>query len=80
MRFTPPPLLREHGVVSGMTVVIADRERPFGVLGAHTQSLRPFSEDNVNFLQAVANVLAIARCLGVGDLYTRVRGRGFLRR
>jgi GAF domain-containing protein len=60
MRFTPPPLLREHGVVSGMTVVIAGRERPFGVLGAHTQSLRTFSEDDVNFLQAVANVLAMA--------------------
>jgi PAS domain S-box-containing protein len=59
-RFTPPPLLREHGVVSGMTVVIAGRERPFGVLGAHTQSLRTFSEDDVNFLQAVANVLAMA--------------------
>ena len=43
-----------------MTVVIAGRERPFGVLGAHTQSLRPFSEDDVNFLQAVANVLAMA--------------------
>jgi PAS domain S-box-containing protein len=60
MRFTPPPLLREHGVVSGITVVIAGRERPFGVLGAHTQSLRTFSEDDVNFLQAVANVLAMA--------------------
>jgi PAS domain S-box-containing protein len=59
-RFTLPPLLREHGVVSGMTVVIAGRERPFGVLGAHTQSLRTFSEDDVNFLQAVANVLAMA--------------------
>jgi DNA-binding NarL/FixJ family response regulator/two-component sensor histidine kinase len=40
--------------------VIAGRERPFGVLGAHTQSLRTFSEDDVNFLQAVANVLAMA--------------------
>src|SRR5215211_5587660 len=59
-RFTLPPLLHEHGVVSGMTVVIAGRERPFGVLGAHTQSLRTFSEDDVNFLQAVANVLAMA--------------------
>jgi GAF domain-containing protein len=59
-RFTPPPLLREHGVVSGVTVVIAGRERPFGVLGAHTQSLRTFSEDDVNFLQAVANLLAMA--------------------
>jgi len=59
-RFTPPPLLREHGVVSGVTVMIAGRERPFGVLGAHTQSLRAFSKDDVNFLQAVANVLAMA--------------------
>jgi PAS domain S-box-containing protein len=60
MRFTPPPLLREHGIVSGMTVVIAGREMPFGVLGVHTQSRRTFSEDDVNFLQAVANVLAMA--------------------
>jgi PAS domain S-box-containing protein len=59
-RFIPPPLLREHGVVSGLTVVIAGREGPFGVLGAHTRSLRAFSEDDVNFLQAVANVLAMA--------------------
>lgn len=35
-------------------------EDPFGVLGAHTQSFRAFSEDDVNFLQAVANVLAMA--------------------
>jgi signal transduction histidine kinase/DNA-binding NarL/FixJ family response regulator len=59
-RFRPPPLLLEHGVVSSMTVVITGRERPFGVLGAHTQSLRTFSEDDANFLQAVANVLAMA--------------------
>jgi PAS domain S-box-containing protein len=59
-RFRPPPLLGEHGVVSGMTVVIAGRGGPFGVLGVHTRSRRTFTEDDVNFLQAVANVLAIA--------------------
>jgi PAS domain S-box-containing protein len=59
-RFHPPPLLREHGVVSGMTVVIAGRDGPFGVLGAHTRSRRRFTEDDINFLQAVANVLAMA--------------------
>ena len=59
-RFGPPPLLEEHGVVSGMTVVIAGRGRPFGVLGAHTKEHRTFSEDDVNFLQATANVLALA--------------------
>ena len=58
-RFRCPPLLHEHGAVSGMTVVIQGREQPFGVLGAHTKSRRTFSEDDVHFLQAVANVLAM---------------------
>ncbi|MBZ5607276.1 MAG: PAS domain S-box protein [Acidobacteriia bacterium] len=56
-RFSGPPLLREHGVVSGMSVVIPTSEGPYGVLGAHTQKRRSFSTDEVNFLQAVANVL-----------------------
>ena len=59
-RFRPPPLLLEHGVVSSMTVVIPSHERPFGVLGAHAKERRIFSGDDVNFLQAVANVLAAA--------------------
>jgi PAS domain S-box-containing protein len=60
-RFEPPPLLVEHGVVSGMTVVIPSTEGPYGMLGAHTTSHRSFSEDDINFLQAVANVLATAK-------------------
>ena len=59
-RFRPPPLVHERGAVSGMTVVIAGREEPFGVLGSHSKSRRTFSEDDANFLQAVANVLATA--------------------
>lgn len=59
-RFRPPPLLANHGVVSGLTVVIGNPQRPFGVLGAHTNHHRVFAEDDVNFLQAVANVLAAA--------------------
>jgi len=58
-RFRPSALLREHGVVSGMSVVIHGRDGPFGVLGAHTQSRRSFSEDDVIFLQAAANVIAM---------------------
>jgi PAS domain S-box-containing protein len=53
-------VLREHGVVSGMSVVIAGREKPFGILQVHTKSLRSFSENDVNFLQATANLLAMA--------------------
>src|SRR5215207_8176064 len=57
-RFDPPPLLLEHGAVSSMSVVIYGQEEPFGVLCADTTSRRCFTEDDVNFLQAVANVLA----------------------
>ena len=59
-RFSSPPLLHEHGVVGGMTVIIRGRERPYGILGAHTTSVRRFATDDVNFLRAVANVLAEA--------------------
>lgn len=55
-RFTPSPLLREHEVVSGVTVLIPG----YGVLGAHTRERRRFSADDVNYLQAIANVLAAA--------------------
>jgi len=57
-RFSGPPLLHEHGVVSGMSVVIRGRERPYGVLGAHTIRPREFTPDDVRFLQAIANMLA----------------------
>jgi PAS domain S-box-containing protein len=59
-RFAITPLLAEHGVVSGMSVVIHGREAPFGALCTHSTSYRSFSEDDVNFLQSVANVLATA--------------------
>lgn len=59
-RFGPSPLLREHGVVSGITVAIPGRDGPFGVMGAHSSRRRSFSESDANFLQAVANVLAAA--------------------
>ncbi len=59
-RFSGPPLLHGHGVVSGMSTVIRGHEGAYGVLGAHTIRKRKFSQDDVNFLQAVANVLATA--------------------
>jgi PAS domain S-box-containing protein len=59
-RFTPPPILRDHRVTSGMTVVIQGSTRPFGILGGHTMHRRTFSGGDVNFLQSVANVLGLA--------------------
>jgi PAS domain S-box-containing protein len=59
-RFQGPQLLTDHNVVSGMSVIIHGSEGPFGVLGAHSTRRRTFTIDDVNFLQSVANVLAIA--------------------
>ena len=59
-RFRPAPLLRRHEAVSGMSVIVGGSKRPFGVLGAHSRTPRAFTPDELNFLQAVANVLADA--------------------
>jgi PAS domain S-box-containing protein len=56
-RFTPLPRLLGENVVSAMSVVISTSEGPYGALGAHTRHRRTFTSDEVNFLQAVANVL-----------------------
>lgn len=57
-RFAPSTLQHESGIVSGAAVVIPGQEGPFGVLGASSTSLRTFTEDDSNFLQAIASVLA----------------------
>ena len=59
-RFSGPPLLHDHGVVSGMSVIIGGIEHPFGVLGVHTRKPRVFDAEDVHFLQSVANLLAEA--------------------
>ena len=57
-RFHGPKLLLDHNVVSGLSVTIAGTKQPYGVLGAHTTQSYTFSEDDVHFFEAVANVLA----------------------
>ena len=59
-RFQHSSLLREHTVISGMTVIIEGDHGPFGVLGILSTRQRHFAQEDVDFLQAVANVLAAA--------------------
>ncbi|MDZ8236842.1 MAG: PAS domain-containing protein [Nostoc sp. ChiQUE01a] len=59
-RFNGPQLLHDHQVVSGISVVIHGKERPFGVLGAHTTRQQTFTKDEIYFLQSIANILAAA--------------------
>src|SRR5882724_870040 len=56
-----PSLLIDHDVVSGMSVVIGALDGgAWGLLGVQTTVRRRFTAEDVNFLQAVAHVLAAA--------------------
>lgn len=59
-RFRSVKLLRQHGVTSGLSVVIHGKRKPYGVLGADSLRKRIFSEDDVLFLQSVANAIGAA--------------------
>ena len=59
-RFDGAALLIDHRVISGMSVIIANGVRPYGVLGTHTTQHRLFTQDDINFLCAIANIIAQA--------------------
>ena len=59
-RFALLPRILGEDVVSAVSVAISTAEGPFGALGAHSRRQRIFTQDEVNFLQAVANVLGSA--------------------
>jgi|GEM_PF-1226001 len=71
-RFSGPQVLHDHGVISGMSVIIRrtpstvplagppQPARSFGVLGVHAPRHRLFTTHDMHFLQAVANILAQA--------------------
>lgn len=59
-RFQPAPLLTEHQIVSGISVVIAGRSQPFGLLEAYSTRHRSFTQNDINFLTGIAHVLAAA--------------------
>lgn len=60
-RFRRSPLLSEHDVMSSIGVVIPDEgDRPFGVLATHSTQSRTFSQQDSDFIQNVAHVIAAA--------------------
>ena len=59
-RMAGVPLLCAHEIVSGLSVVIAPRGRPFGVLAAYADKRRRFQPAEVEFVRGVARILAIA--------------------
>jgi signal transduction histidine kinase len=57
-RFAQSPELSKGGVTSWISVILPGGVRPTRVLGAHTRAPRSFTQDDVNFLRAVATLLA----------------------
>ncbi|WP_380675872.1 PAS domain S-box protein [Salinigranum sp. GCM10025319] len=59
-RFSGPDLLTDHGVRSGISTIIGPVDDPWGILGTHDRAMAEFAEHDVNFVRAVANILATA--------------------
>lgn len=69
-RFKGTPLLLDHGIISGMSVIISGHNSPFGILAVHTSTHRKFDMNDGSFLQSVAHMLAtvIDRSMLLNDL------------
>ena len=59
-RFEASPVVQASGVTSSVSVVIEGGETLLGVLCVFTREPRTFAQDDVHFLQAIANVLTEA--------------------
>ncbi len=51
-------LFRDHGVVSGISVTISGIDKPLGIFGVFTTKRREFAQEDINFLQAIANIIS----------------------
>jgi diguanylate cyclase (GGDEF)-like protein len=59
-RFQQSELQSKQGMQSAAIILIGGKEEPFGILGAGSRALHGFTQQDVNFMQAIANVLANA--------------------
>ncbi|MGE0080078.1 MAG: ATP-binding protein [Thiohalomonadaceae bacterium] len=59
-RYAEVKLLTDHHVISSAAVALSGREGAHGVLTVHTRAPREFTEEEINFMQSAANVLAAA--------------------
>ena len=57
-RFDVPEVFKRLGLHAVAAVPLFDRDKAIGLISARSREPRDFGEDDVNFLQAIANVLA----------------------
>jgi two-component sensor histidine kinase len=81
-RFRTPGLLRDHGIARAVNVVIQGDGKPFGVLEVDSRKTGTFSEDDIAFLQAAANLIGVAveRGRRETELEAALEARGVLMR
>jgi PAS domain S-box-containing protein len=53
-------ILRKYNVVTMLNAIIRGQRRPWGILSVHSLTPRSFTPDDLEFLQSMANVLALA--------------------
>ena len=59
-RFHHQPFLEDHGIVSGMNVLLRKAGQPCAILGVYSAHPRAFKQHDIHCVQAVANILATA--------------------
>jgi two-component sensor histidine kinase len=59
-RFDVPEFLLDHGIKSLINVIIQGKGEAFGVLEVDSTKRRSFNQEDIDFLQSYANVLAAA--------------------
>ena len=57
-RFEYSEFLRQHGIASGVTVLIGNVNAPFGVMEVYSREKRKFTEDDIHFLDSAAFLLS----------------------
>jgi two-component system nitrate/nitrite sensor histidine kinase NarX len=58
-RFQQPLLLREHNVISTLWTTVPGLDHPFGIIGVASAQSRNFTDNEVQVLQAIAQLLAL---------------------
>lgn len=71
-RWPRDPRLVEWGLTSGVCVTVPGPQHPFGLLAVHTREPRTFGYEEILFLQAVANLVALA---AIRESEREMRGR-----
>lgn len=59
-RFEKSWIMRDYRIASIVTAIIRGRGRPWGAVSVHSMTTRSFSDDDLRFVESLANLLALA--------------------